>query len=74
MKIFVKIKPNAKEEFVEKIDDMNFIVAVKEPPEKNKANKAVIRALSEYLKIAQQNIRIIIGHRSKQKIINIQGL
>lgn len=32
MKIFVKARPNSKEEYVEKIDDTHFVVAVKEPP------------------------------------------
>jgi uncharacterized protein (TIGR00251 family) len=74
MKIFVRVKPNAKEEFVKKIDETNFIVAVKDPPKEGKANQAVIRALSGYFKIPQQNINIVVGHRSKQKIINIQNL
>ena len=38
MKIFVTVKPNAKEERVEKIDDTHFKVSVKEPPTEGRAN------------------------------------
>ena len=48
MKIFVKAKLNAKEERVERIDENNFIVAVKEPPVDGKANQAILKALAEY--------------------------
>ena len=74
MKIFIKVKPNAKESRVKKLDDATFSVWVKEPAKESKANQAVIRALSQYFKIPQQNINIVVGHRAKQKIINIQGL
>lgn len=71
MKIFVKVKPKAKEEKVEKIDDINFKVSVNEPPEKGKANRAVIKALANYFSISQSNIEISSGSNSKLKIIEI---
>ena len=49
MKINVKIKPNSKKEEIKKIDDKNFIVAVKEPPVEGKANKALLQALKKVL-------------------------
>lgn len=71
MKIFVKVKPKAKKERVEKIDDINFKVSVKELPEKGKANRAVIKALADYFSVSQLNIKIISGSTSKLKIIEI---
>lgn len=71
MKIFVKAKPMARKESVEKIDNTNFIVWVKEPPKDGKANQAVIKALAEYFGVSQQNVRILIGQTSRQKIIAI---
>ncbi len=71
MKIFVRVKPKAKEEKVEKIDDINFNVQVRELPEKGRANMAVIRALAEYFNIGQSNIQIVSGSKSKLKIIEI---
>lgn len=71
MKIFVQAKPRAKEEKVIKISDTNFKIWVKEPPEKGRANSAVIKALADYFGINQSNIKIISGSTSKLKIIEI---
>jgi len=72
MKIFVKAKPGAREEKVERIDDDNFVVSVKEPPEKGKANHAIINALAVYFKTGSASVRIVSGYSSRLKIIEIK--
>jgi len=72
MKIFVRVKPKAKEEKVIKVSDKNFKISVKEPPEKERANRAVLKALADYFATSQSNIKIISGSTSKQKIIEIK--
>ena len=71
MKIFVKVKPKAKETKVIKVSETNFKVWVTEPPEKGRANMAVVRALADYFKTSQINITIISGSTSRLKIIEI---
>jgi uncharacterized protein (TIGR00251 family) len=71
MKINVKAKPSSREEKVEKIDENNFVVSVKEPPEKGKANEAIRNALAIYFKIASSRVKIISGYSSRNKIIEI---
>ena len=71
MKIFVKAKPNAKEESIKKIDGINFAVAVKEPPRKGKANAAIIRVLAEHFGVAPSAILLVSGFSAKQKIFEI---
>jgi len=71
MKIFVKVRPKAKEEKVIKISETNFKVWVQEPPEKGRANQAVLRALADYFGIRLANIKIISGSTSKLKVIEI---
>ena len=71
MKIFVKAKPNAKEESVEKIDETHFVVAVKEPPRQGRANNAIAQALAEYFHVPQSNVKLISGFSSKQKIFEV---
>ncbi len=71
MKIFVKAKPNAKEEKVEKVDDLNYTVSVKEPPIKGKANEAIRNALAVYFKTGSSCVKIVAGHTSRNKIIEI---
>ncbi|MEK7593480.1 MAG: DUF167 domain-containing protein [Patescibacteria group bacterium] len=83
MKIFVKAKPNAKEEKIEKIDppspngfgrasDSHFMVSVKEPPVEGRANKSIIKVLAEYFNVQQSDVKIISGHASKNKMIEIK--
>ena len=72
MKIFVKAKPNAREEEVLRVDENHFVVAVKEPPVGGKANEAIVRALAEYFKIPKSQVRITSGHTSRQKVVEIE--
>ena len=71
MKIFVKVKPKAKEEKVQKISETNFKVWVREAPEKGRANLAVIRVLADYFDTSQSSIKIDSGSKSRLKIIEI---
>lgn len=69
MKIYVKVKTGAKEEKIEKTDENNYMVSVKERPKKGLANKAVIKILRCYFKIPQKNVVIISGLPSRKKLI-----
>ncbi len=71
MKIFVKAKPNSREEKVEKVDDNNYIVSVKESPVKGKANEAIRNALAVYFKTGSSSVKIISGYSSRNKIVEI---
>ncbi len=71
MKIFVKARPSAKEEFIKKIDGINFVVAVKEPPRKGKANRAITKVLAEYFGVAASAVRLVSGFSTKQKVFEI---
>ena len=71
MRIFVKAKPSSKQERVEKIDEAHFVVSVKEPPVKGKANEAIRNALAVYFKTGSSSVKIVVGHTSRNKIIEI---
>lgn len=73
MRIFIKVKTGARKESVEKIDEDNYIIFVKERPEKGLANRAVIRTLSRHFGILQQDVKIISGLSSRKKIIKISS-
>ena len=70
MRINVKAKPDSNENKVEKIDDLNFVVSVKDPPVQGRANRAIVKILSEYFHTP--NVRIVSGHISRNKIIAIE--
>ena len=71
MRIFIKAKPNSKEELVERVDENHYVVSVKEPPVKGKANEAIRNALAMYFKTGSSCVKIISGYSSRNKIIEI---
>jgi len=71
MKINVKARPAAREEKVERIDDANFVVSVKEPPVQGRANVAIVKALADYFKVSTYQVKLIYGFSSRQKIFDI---
>lgn len=71
MKIFVKVKLRAKEARLVKVDDQHFEIAVKEPPVDGRANQAVVESLAEYFNCSKSQVRIISGHTSRQKLLEI---
>lgn len=73
MRIFIKVKCNAKENRIISVNDNNLIVYVTEPPIAGKANKAIIKLLSEHFKIPQSKIILEKGLKSKHKIVSIRN-
>ncbi len=72
MKISIKVKTKSKQEKIGSINEANFNVFVKESPIEGRANKKVIELLAEYFKTSKLNIKIVSGHKSKNKIIEIK--
>jgi uncharacterized protein (TIGR00251 family) len=73
MKIFVRAKPSSKEERIKKIDEINFIVSVIEPPRDGKANKAIIKVIASYFKVAPSCVNLVSGFSSKQKVFEVSN-
>lgn len=71
MKIFVKVKTKAKVKEVIKQEENSYLVSVSEPPLKNKANLAVIKALAEYFQVPKSKVILVRGEKSKQKVFEI---
>lgn len=72
MKILVKTKLFSHENKIEKHNN-ELIAFIKKPPEKGKANKAIIKLLARYFKTAINNIKLIKGHKQKNKIFEIKN-
>ena len=53
MKIFIKVKPNSKNEKIEKIDENHFNVWLKVPAREGKANKRLVELLSKYFNLSK---------------------
>ncbi|MFA6297325.1 MAG: DUF167 domain-containing protein [Candidatus Paceibacterota bacterium] len=72
MYIHLKVTSDAKKELFKKVDDTHYIVAVKEPAERNQANKRVLGLVKEHL--GASSVRLISGHHSGSKIVDILGV
>jgi len=71
MKIFVKAKPNSREESIKKLSETNFEICVKEPPVRGLANAAITKVLARHFGVAQSAVKILSGHTSRKKVIQI---
>ena len=71
MYIKVRVTAGAKKESFEKVSNDHFKISVKEPAEKNRANKRVIDLLAGFYTVHRGAVRIINGHHSPSKIFDI---
>ena len=69
--IEVKVKTNASKNEVKLIDNKKFFVKTTATPEKGKANKQVILLLAKFYKISKNQLEIVRGLKSKNKVIKI---
>jgi hypothetical protein len=69
MNISVKVKPNSKEEKIERISDSEFLIWVKSAPKEGRANQEAVKLLSEYFGVPRTGISILHGHKSSNKIV-----
>jgi len=72
MKIQVKVTPNSREEGVMQEGDL-ILVRVKEPPKEGRANRAAIKLIANYFGTSPTNVRIISGHTSRNKLVELKG-
>ena len=71
MIIRVIVHPNSKNPRIEKDSTQDIHVYVREPATEGRANKAVIKALSELYKVPKSKIVLKLGSKSKVKIFEI---
>ncbi len=71
MRIFIRVKPGAKKEFIRKVDGTHFVAAVKEPPREGRANDALRRKIAKYLHVPPSGVAIVSGRGARDKIFEI---
>lgn len=73
MRISIKVKPNAKQERLERVSENSFSLWVKEKPQEGKANEAAAKILAEHFGVAKSEVVLLKGRASRQKIFEIKG-
>jgi len=71
MFIKVKVTAGAKKEEIKKKSEDTYIVSVREPAERNMANKRICEIVASLFGISVKSVRIISGHQSPSKILSI---
>jgi uncharacterized protein (TIGR00251 family) len=65
LKITVDVKPNSKTDSIKKLGEFHYLVTLKAPAQKGKANLALMKLLKKYFK---KDVRLIHGSSSRRKI------
>ncbi len=71
MYVKVCVIAGAKKESVEEVSAGHFKISVKEPAERNLANRRIVELVAAHYKIPPKQARIISGHTSPSKILSI---
>ena len=73
MRVTVKVIARARHNKIQKEPDGSLKIWTTAVPEDNKANKAVIKAVSDFTKTPKSEIKITHGKTSSRKILEIAG-
>jgi uncharacterized protein len=73
MKLSIKVKPNSPKQKVSLIKENYYLVELKSPAEKNKANLELIKILSRFFRIPQKNIVIKAGLTNREKLVEVKN-
>ena len=68
----VRVSPRAKHNEVTGVSDGALLVRTTAPPADGKANKTVVKMLSRYLGVAPSRIRLLRGHRHRDKVFLVK--
>ncbi len=71
LRLYIKVIPRSQKNKIEKISAEEYKIWVTVPPEKGKANQAVIEVLADYFQKSKSRIQIKAGKSSRQKIVDI---
>jgi uncharacterized protein len=73
-RITVTVSPGAaRSEFVGRHGD-GWRARVAAPPERGKANEALVELLAQALAVPKSGVRVVGGHTARRKIVEIDGL
>lgn len=71
MYVKVRVVAGMRKEKIKKVDDVTFEMTVKEPAERNLANKRIRTILAQEYNTEEGKVRIVTGHHSQSKIFDV---
>ena len=73
-RLVIKVQPKARCDDIAVVEGGELRVQVTAPPERGRANEAVVSLLSRRLGVARGNVRILRGLRARNKVVEVEGL
>jgi uncharacterized protein len=73
-RISVRVQPSARRDELIGIRDGVLTVRVTAPAIKGRANEALTRLLAKRLAVSRSAVTVIRGHRSRDKLVQVEGL
>ncbi len=70
----IRVQPRASKNGIVRMESGGLKVRLTAPAVENAANEALVKFLSEKLKIARSRIEIVSGHTSREKRVRIEGV
>jgi uncharacterized protein (TIGR00251 family) len=70
----VHVQPRASRSEVVGVKDGALRVRLAAPPVEGAANDALIELLADVLHVAKRDVRIILGSRSRRKVVEVDGV
>ena len=81
MELDIRVQPRASRNSIEVDSErpgvkpvLKIIVRVTAAPEGGKANEAVVALLAKQLRVPERSIRIVRGHKSRNKRVSVVGM
>lgn len=71
MHVKISVEAGAKKERVSAHKDGSYTIAVREPAERNMANRRVLELIAQEKRMSGKKVRLVSGHHKPQKIIHI---
>lgn len=54
-----------------RVDGDEIEVGIRSEPERGKANRELVKKLAEHFSVPEQNVRIVSGHTSRKKLVDV---
>ena len=70
-RISVTVKPNARKSLIAKLSETDYRVSVHAPAQDGEANRVLIELIAQHFDVPKTKIRIVHGHSSRRKLVEI---
>ena len=71
-RLSVRVHPRSRKQEIAELDENSYKIHVTSAPSKGEANEEVRKLIAKYLAIPLSKVKIVRGHRSRNKLVSIE--